>query len=197
MNGATGGLPVVGHGHGEGLAGVLLQAQPAPFDPSFLFMMGSVFLIFYLLVFRPESKRRKEQEAQIKAATKGDEITTSGGMTLLAKLSDRTLTMAAVDGGKLRMIRTVETALSSAGDEYHALQDLTSDLYPTLVFIADSLGAPAQHITMAGFGDLLEPALRELPRELGCEMEPLRSPYGPIGPREAGIWGYLSQGGRS
>ncbi|MCA9509541.1 MAG: preprotein translocase subunit YajC [Myxococcales bacterium] len=80
MNGATGGLPVVGHGHGEGLAGVLLQAQPAPFDPSFLFMMGSVFLIFYLLVFRPESKRRKEQEAQIKAATKGDEITTSGGI---------------------------------------------------------------------------------------------------------------------
>ncbi len=119
------------------------------------------------------------------------------GMTLLAKLSDRTLTMAAVDGGKLRMIRTVETALSSAGDEYRALQDLTSDLYPTLVFIADSLGAPAQHITMAGFGDLLEPALRELPRELGCDMEPLRSPFGPIGPREAGIWGYLSQGGRA
>jgi type IV pilus assembly protein PilM len=121
----------------------------------------------------------------------------SGGMTLLAKLSDRTLTMAALDQGRLQMVRTVETAVSGADDEHRAIQDLASDLYPTLVFLADSLGAPAHHITMAGFGDLLEPALRELPRELGCELEPLHSPYGPIGPREAGIWGYLSQGGRA
>ena len=119
----------------------------------------------------------------------------TSGMTLLAKLSDRTLTMAAVDHGRLQMIRTVETTLSTVDDEHRAIQDLTSDLYPTLVFIADTLGAPAHHITMAGFGDLLEPALRELPRELGCELEPLHSPYGPIGPREAGIWGYLSHGG--
>lgn len=119
----------------------------------------------------------------------------SSGMTLLAKLSDRTLTMAAVDGGRLEMIRTVETSLSATDDERRAIQDLTSDLYPTLVFIADTLGAPAHHITMAGFGDLLEPALRDLPHELGCELAPLHSPYGPIGPREAGIWGYLSNGG--
>jgi len=64
----------------DGLGAIVLQAQAAPFDSSFLFMMGSVFLIFYLLVFRPESKRRKEQEAQTKAATKGDEITTTGGL---------------------------------------------------------------------------------------------------------------------
>jgi type IV pilus assembly protein PilM len=119
------------------------------------------------------------------------------GMTLFAKLSDRTLTMAAVDGGRLLMIRTVETALSAAEDEHRALRDLTADLYPTLVFIADTLGTPADHITMAGFGELLAPALRELPGDLGCELEPLRSPFGPIGPREAGLWGYVSQGGRA
>ncbi|MBI1357804.1 MAG: hypothetical protein GC160_26000 [Acidobacteria bacterium] len=114
-----------------------------------------------------------------------------GGMTLLAKLSDRTLTMAAVDRGRLLMIRTVETALNSVDDERRALQDLTADLYPTLVFIADTLGAPAARIVMAGFGELLEPALRELPHELGCQVAPLVSNYGPVGPREAGIWGYL------
>ncbi len=118
-------------------------------------------------------------------------------MTLLAKLSDRTLTMAAVDGGKLLMIRTVETTLSASADEHRALRDLISDLYPTLVFVADSLGAPADHITMAGFGDLLEPAVRELPGELGCRLEPLCSPEGLVGPREAGLWGYLSHGGRT
>jgi len=117
----------------------------------------------------------------------------SDGMTLLAKLSDRTLTMAAVDDGRLQMVRTVETNLGALEDPHYALQDLISDLYPTLVFIADTLGEPARKIVMAGFGDLLEPALEQLPRELGCEMEPLRSPYGPIGPREAGIWGYIRQ----
>ena len=98
--------------------------------------------------------------------------------------------MAAVDHGRTHD-RTVETSLNAVEDERRALQDLISDLYPTLVFIADNLGAPAQRVAMAGFGELLEPAIRELPGELGCEIVPLRSPHGPVGPREAGIWGYL------
>ena len=63
--------------------GVLLQAESAPFDPSFFLMMGSIFLIFYLLVIRPESQKRKQHEAAIAAAEKGDTVVTTGGLAPL------------------------------------------------------------------------------------------------------------------
>ena len=37
-------------------------------------------LIFYMLVFRPNQKLRKEHDAMLKALTKNDEIVTTGGM---------------------------------------------------------------------------------------------------------------------
>ena len=40
-----------------------LQAQAAPLGMDFFFMMGAIFLIFYLLVIRPDSQRRKEHES--------------------------------------------------------------------------------------------------------------------------------------
>ena len=59
---------------------VWLQAEPSAFDPSFYLMLGSIFMIFYFLVLRPDSKRRKAQENSVKGAEKGDTIVTSGGM---------------------------------------------------------------------------------------------------------------------
>ncbi|MEZ5366530.1 MAG: hypothetical protein R2748_30375 [Bryobacterales bacterium] len=44
---------------------------------------------------------------------------------------------------------------------------------------------------MCGFGDLLHPALQRFPREHGCTVETVQSPFGPPPARECGIWGYL------
>ena len=40
----------------------LAQAAPGGADFSFLLMMGSIFLIFYFLVIRPQQKQQKERE---------------------------------------------------------------------------------------------------------------------------------------
>ncbi len=63
-------------------AAVLLQAEGTQqaFDPSFFLMMGAIFLIFYVLVMRPQQKRQKEREEAIKAAVKGDRVVTAGGI---------------------------------------------------------------------------------------------------------------------
>jgi hypothetical protein len=114
-----------------------------------------------------------------------------GGMTLLAKLSSRMLTLCAVDGGVVRMVRAVERAPESLDDGERALEDMLADLYPTLVFVADNLGARVDRLALCGFGDLLNPALQRFPRELGCPVEAIRSPHGPTPARECGIWGYL------
>jgi len=42
--------------------------------------MAVVAAIFYLLVFRPEAKKRKQRQAMIEAVKKGDRVVTSGGI---------------------------------------------------------------------------------------------------------------------
>ncbi|MBI3324631.1 MAG: preprotein translocase subunit YajC [Candidatus Omnitrophica bacterium] len=39
-----------------------------------------VFLIFYMLVFQPQTKARKEHEAMLKQLKKYDEVVTAGGV---------------------------------------------------------------------------------------------------------------------
>ena len=62
----------------EGL--VPLQAQGGGADFSFFLMMGSIFLIFYFLVIRPQQKQQKERDEFLKTAAKGDDVVTAGGI---------------------------------------------------------------------------------------------------------------------
>lgn len=115
------------------------------------------------------------------------------GMTLFAKRSGRSMTIAAVENGHVRMIRGVDLApVYDEQDSHRVLDDMLTDLYPTLVFVADNLGAPVSKLSLCSFGELLQPALDRFPSELGCEVEPTRSNKGVVGPRDAGVWGYLA-----
>lgn len=70
------------------------QAAAAPSPLAMLPMFVMVFGIFYLLVFRPQSKARKEHEAMVKNLKKNDEVVTSGGLfgtVLNVKLESITL----------------------------------------------------------------------------------------------------------
>lgn len=57
-----------------------LQAQPGGADLSFFLMMGAIFLIFYMLVIRPQQKTQKQREAFLATAAKGDDVVTQGGI---------------------------------------------------------------------------------------------------------------------
>ena len=45
-----------------------------------LVMYGAIFLIFYLVLLRPQQQQRKKHDQSIKAVKKGDEIVTAGGI---------------------------------------------------------------------------------------------------------------------
>jgi preprotein translocase subunit YajC len=47
---------------------------------STLLFMGVFVLIFYFMLWRPQSKRRKEHQALMSGLERGDEIVTAGGM---------------------------------------------------------------------------------------------------------------------
>lgn len=61
--------------------------NPAAPAPSFLDgiggmlpLMAIIFVIFWVLVFRPEGKKRKDRELMIKNVKKGDTVVTTGGI---------------------------------------------------------------------------------------------------------------------
>ena len=45
-----------------------------------LILFGGMFVLFYLILWRPQSKRAKEHKELITSVSKGDEIMTSGGL---------------------------------------------------------------------------------------------------------------------
>jgi len=45
-----------------------------------LIMLVAIFAIFYFLMIRPESKRRKERQVMIDSLARGDKIVTIGGL---------------------------------------------------------------------------------------------------------------------
>lgn len=56
------------------------QGTPVPGPLAMLFPFLVMFAIFYLLVFRPQAKAKKEHELMLKNLKKNDVVVTSGGI---------------------------------------------------------------------------------------------------------------------
>jgi preprotein translocase subunit YajC len=65
-----------------------------------IIMFGLIFLIFWLMVIRPQNKKQKETKMMLEALKKGDKIQTIGGIrgtvanvkgeTVIVKIDDKT-----------------------------------------------------------------------------------------------------------
>lgn len=81
---------------------------------STLIQLGLIFVIFYVLLIRPQQKKFKQHEAMLNAIQKGDEIITGGGIygkVVAAEPYDLTVEIA--DGIKIKVARaTVRELLS-------------------------------------------------------------------------------------
>ena len=70
--------------------------------------LALIFLIFYLLLIRPQQKKIKQQEAMLAAIKKGDEVITNGGV--YGKVVDAEpfdLTVEIAEGVKVKMVRSM------------------------------------------------------------------------------------------
>lgn len=113
------------------------------------------------------------------------------GMTLLLKLGDRAMTLGALDSGVVRLVRRIALPEGLGTDPEQALQSIVADLYPTLVYIEENLGRPAECVLVCGLGELTGAALASLPSELSCRVEPLLDNEGDHPFSEAGLRGYI------
>ena len=63
------------------------QGSPLPLD---LFIIIAFALVFYLIVWRPQSKRNKEHKELVAGLEKGDEIIAGGGLVgKIVKVEDK------------------------------------------------------------------------------------------------------------
>ncbi|MFI5344170.1 MAG: preprotein translocase subunit YajC [Chlamydiales bacterium] len=87
------------------------EAAP-PADQSFwqtLVMIGIAFLFFYVILWRPEQKRRKAMEQQRSALKKGDRVVAMGILGTVVRVGEQTVIVKMYDGAKLEFYKAAIT----------------------------------------------------------------------------------------
>ena len=73
-----------------------------------------IFVIFYMLMIRPQQRRVKEHQAAISAVKKGDEVVTGGGIRgRVTKVSDEEAEVEIAQGVKVRVVKSTLTGVVS------------------------------------------------------------------------------------
>ncbi len=88
----------------------LLMAPPADGEGSpytSLIFMGAIFVVFYLFIIRPQSKKQKEIQQKVSEMKKGDKVVTSSGMIgVLSSIEDDTVLIEVGNNTKIRFLKT-------------------------------------------------------------------------------------------
>lgn len=94
-------------------------ADGAAAGPSPIFNMlfiGGFIVIFYFLIWRPQSKRAKEQKSLVDSLAVGDEVMTNGGMLgKITKVDDHYVALQVTDNVILKMQKSSVAAVLPKG----------------------------------------------------------------------------------
>jgi len=89
---------------------VLALAEGAPVQPEGpsaimqLVFFGGFILIFYFLMWRPQSKRAKEHKNLVSELSKGDEVITNGGIAgKISKVSEDFIRVEVAEGVEIKI----------------------------------------------------------------------------------------------
>jgi type IV pilus assembly protein PilM len=107
------------------------------------------------------------------------ELAPEAGLSVLAKLTGRVLTVLVRDKTTLKLARCLEMPSSE-------FEDIAAVLAPTLVYVEDNFGRRAERLQFCGFD-----VSARYEEELGVPAEQLRSALGAPGENNAGLLGYL------
>lgn len=68
-------------------------------------MIAIALIFFYLILWRPEQKRRKAMEEQRSALKKGDRVTAMGIVGTVVRIDEHTIILKMYDGSKIEMLK--------------------------------------------------------------------------------------------
>lgn len=112
------------------------------------------------------------------------DLAPENGLSVMAKLSGRVLTVLVREKSVLKLVRCLEMPSAS-------LEDIAAVLAPTLVYMEDNLGGRADQLFLCGFGAQADDAQRRFEEEFQVSTELVRSPLAVPGESDAGLLGYL------
>ena len=88
----------------------------SPFLGPDIFILVAFALIFYFILWRPQSKRAKEHRELVAGLNKGDEVLTNGGLVgKVTKVDDQFMVIEVADGIELKVQRQAVTAALPKG----------------------------------------------------------------------------------
>lgn len=81
--------------------------------PANLIFLGVLFVVFYFLLIRPQSKRAKEHRNMVASLAKGDEVVTNGGtLGRISGVGEQFITVEIADGIEIKVQRSaVQTVM--------------------------------------------------------------------------------------
>jgi len=83
-----------------------------------LLMIGVALVLFYLILWRPEQKRRKAEEAKRSSLKKGDRVTTVAGIIgIVSKVNADTVIVRMIDGAKIEFVKAAIADVQPVSDE--------------------------------------------------------------------------------
>ena len=100
---------------------LMMQAAPAGPDGFTQFLVGLapwllIFIIFYVLMIRPQTRRAKEHQATLAAIKKGDDVITGGGIRgKVTKVADDEVEVEIANGVRVRVVKSTITAVVTRG----------------------------------------------------------------------------------
>ncbi len=78
--------------------------QPGLLEALFPFII--LFIVFYFLLIRPQSKRAKEHKKMVEALAKGDEVLTQGGIYgKIVEVAEEAITVEIADNVQVKVQR--------------------------------------------------------------------------------------------
>jgi preprotein translocase subunit YajC len=75
-----------------------------------------LFIVFYFLLIRPQSKRAKEHKKMVEALAKGDEVITQGGVYgKITEVAEEAVTVEIADNVQIKVQRPAVTSVLPKG----------------------------------------------------------------------------------
>lgn len=80
-------------------------------------MIAIALIFFYLILWRPEQKRRKAMEEQRSALKKGDRVTAMGIVGTIVRIDEHTVILKMYDGSKIEMLKAAISDVVPGSEE--------------------------------------------------------------------------------
>jgi len=99
------------------ISDAMAAASTEQSDPIMSFLpLIVIFVIFYFMLIRPQSKRAKEHKQMVDALQKGSEVVTSGGLLgKITSVGDNFISVQVADGFEVKVQRQSITQLMPKG----------------------------------------------------------------------------------